>query len=144
MKKISIIILLSLISCDIKNTPECSDEKVKEKVVKILQEKLRQKLIRNYSNANFVITRALPTSASPDDYFFTDEEYKEADSYSQKVLNELKLTNIITTHLADSIKKCSCKSHIEIKYLDKLNVKYTAQFTDDGKPYVKIDVIEEE
>lgn len=142
--KYSILILLTLISCNIKETPKCSDEKVKEKVLKVLREKLKPQLIINYSNDHFELESAPSASAGPNDYLYTNAEYKEAQSYAQRVLNEVKLENIITTNLADSIKKCSCESHIEVKYLGKLNIKYSAELTDDGKPYVKLDQIENE
>jgi len=132
-----------------KDTPNCSDEKVKEKVLKELQDKLKPKLIMNYSKANFELSTitssiAPSTSDEPNNYPYTDSEYKKAHSYTQRVLNELKLDNIITTNLSDSKKRCNCESHIEVNYLGKLNIKYSAQSTDAGKPYVKIDLIEYE
>ena len=144
MKIFSIIILLSLISCDMRNTPKCSDEKVKERTIQILTEKLKPKIIQSYSNVNFELLEAIPATAGPNDYFYTEEEYKKANSYAKKYLNDMELNDIITTNIFDSIKKCSCESHIEVEYLGKLLIQYSAQLTDEGKPFIKVNSINEE
>lgn len=144
MKKISLLIILSFISCNLKKTPECNDEKVKEKVLLILKDKIKFSIIQSYSNEKFSDSSAAPAEAGPNDYLYSDEQYKIANSYAENLLKNIKLSNIITNEKADSIRKCNCESHIEIERLGKLNIRYSAQSTDDGEPFVKVEIINEE
>jgi hypothetical protein len=144
MKNISIFILFLIVSCNKIDVPQCSDEKVKEEVLIILKDKLKSEIINDYSSENFALANALPASGGSDDYLFTKQEFKKASDFANETLKKVKLDNIITTQKIDSINKCNCESHIDIKYLGKLNVKYSAQLTDEGEPYVRVVSIESE
>jgi hypothetical protein len=144
MNKIVLLLVPFLFSCNMKNTPKCSDENVKKITLEILKERLKKPLIVEYSNSNFELETVESADASPNDYSFSDEQRKIAEKHTNYTLNKLKLSNIITLKILDSIKKCECESHINIEYLNNLKVKYSAQLTDEGETFVKLSTIQKE
>lgn len=144
MNKIVLLLIPFILSCNMKNTPKCSDENVKRITLEILKERLRKPLIVEYSNSNFELETVESADASPSDYSFSDEQRKIAEKQTEKILEKLKLSNIITLKIQDNIKKCECESHIKIEYLNNLKIKYAAQLTDEGEIFVKILSIQEE
>ena len=48
------------------------------------------------------------------------------------------MENIITVLTIDSLKKCSCESHIKNVEIGNIEYLYDAQLTDEGKIYIKI------
>lgn len=144
MNKIVLLLIPFILSCNMKNTPKCSDENVKRITLEILKERLRKPLIVEYSNSNFELETVESADASPSDYSFSDEQRTIAEKQTEKILEKLKLSNIITLKIQDNIKKCECESHIKIEYLNNLKIKYAAQLTDEGEIFVKILSIQEE
>ena len=55
-------------------------------------------------------------------------------------MSKSKVINIRTDKLEDDIKKCSCSADIENSELSKIEIDYTAQYTEDqnNKVYVEL------
>ncbi|OMQ11174.1 hypothetical protein [[Flexibacter] sp. ATCC 35103] len=144
MNKIVLIIIPFFFSCNLRNTPKCSDENVKKITLNILKEELRYPLILKYSNSNFELDHVESADASPNDYSFSNEQRKIAEKYATNILDNLKLSNIITLKKQNNIKKCDCESHINVEYLNNLKIKYTAQLTDENETFIKLISIKQE
>jgi hypothetical protein len=143
MKQIILILIPFFFSCNSRETPRCTDENVKKIALEILREKLNYPLLLEYSNSNFELNEVESADTSPNDYSFSNEQRKIAEKYVNKILDSLKLSNIITLKTEKKLKKCDCESHIQIEYLNNLKIKYSAQFTDEGETFVKLGIHKE-
>ena len=147
MKKL-IIVSLSLlsISCSSNSTPECADEVVKRTAIEILNENIKEVLTKEYvsKNYNYEDTYAYALDNGLDLEKYPDEERKKiekkAENYATTILSKSKVINIRTDKLEDDIKKCSCSADIENSELSKIEIDYTAQYTEDqnNKVYVEL------
>lgn len=146
MKKTIILLSLIAISCNLSGNPECSDEDVKSTARKILNERIEDNLINEYIKENLnvsdVIAYARDNGLDQKEYYDTEREKveTEAKEYALNVLNKTKIINIRTNSIEKEIKKCTCSAEIENEDLNKIEIDYTAQYTEDSddKVYVEL------
>ena len=147
MKKLIILSLSFLsISCSSNSTPECADEVVKRTAIEILNENIKEVLTKEYvsKNYNYEDTYAYALDNVLDLEKYPDEERKKiekkAENYATTILSKSKVINMRTDKLEDDIKKCSCSADIENSELSKIEIDYTAQYTEDqnNKVYVEL------
>ena len=147
MKKIILSSLSILsISCSLKSTPECADEDVKRTAIEILNENIKEDLVKEYVNKNYSYsdTYAYAQDNGLDIEKYTDDERKkiekDAESYATTILSKSKVINIRTDKLDKDIKKCSCSADIENNELSTIEIDYTAQYPEDSNDKVYVEL----
>ncbi len=145
MKVQYILPLLVLTSCNlIDNQPKCSDENVKKLALEILKEKLKPNIIDNYMKEHINyddLSEYAWDNSIPYDKVEAEAKNKlkdEAEIEAVKILNDIKLENILTSKIDNEIKKCDCEANIKSQYLNEIEAHYSAQLNDEEKLNVEL------
>lgn len=131
--------ILFLVSCS--NNPKCNNENVKKIALEELKNKIKLDLENQYYSQNTEIvvdTAAASVDAVATSVTHSVNEAEKAKKYAENILEKIKLESIITVSKNDSLKKCSCESHIKNSAIGNVNYYYDAQLTDEGEIYIKI------
>lgn len=156
MKKLVLMFaLLSLFfigGCGSSGAPECSSKDVQKMVIKIVTEQFQNKLTN----------QAIMTEAGIDPSLWGNPSYDSLKQQMEKVTAEektriesiikvvdkqmsklsLSLEGTRTESCNDKIKKCKCGANLVVPGPNggskSFPIKYTAQYTDDGKLYVEV------
>lgn len=138
MKNISLVLMcffISFYSCS--QEPKCNNENVKKIALEEFKKKLNIDLKNKYFEENPINVTEAPLTSEEPGFKRNEDEEKKANEYSQNILKNIVLENIITISKNDTLKKCSCESHLKSKIGD-IDYYYDAQITDDNKVYVKV------
>lgn len=161
---IGFLALLSVASCSSNSTPTCTDETVKELVLKIANEELFKQLLPEQLQANYPqITKETEDSAIYKEYKQTDPQgagfvwgvmpvknfmrfveisqtaRSVKDKIVQKILGmNLSLNGIRTSGEQPDLKKISCASNLVVANGDAIPIRYTAQLTEDNQIWVEV------
>ena len=148
MKKtiIALFIVISFNSCDLNSVPECGDKEVTDLAIELLNEQVKEKLKEEYVAENFhrydAIEYANNKGWDADDYVQKEEKRIdiEADKHAEKTLIKTRLKNIRSTSIDKDIKLCNCSADVENIGLNKIEVDYTAQRTEDKDQAIYVEL----
>lgn len=144
-KLILLGISMTLFSCQMSNTPKCSDEQVKKLVLEMLQERMKGEIKNDFilKNLNYSDIR---------DYAYTNnlsfEEVKakeiekmegKANQYIFKYFENMNIKNILTQNENKEAKKCNCEATVKSEMLESTRISYSIQIDDEGQYYIVLD-----
>ncbi len=141
MKRIFLLILsLILISCG-DNIPSGSDSDVKDLVLNICTEEIQNQLVQSAIMTELGMSPRMwnnPTYAELKK--LNDENAKKVIDKVDKQLEDvdMELDAIRTLSIDEKIGKITCSAELRFSNGNKLDIQYTAQYTDDGKLYVSV------
>lgn len=161
-KKIATFLFLAFMfyACDLNRSPKCNDRQVRELVLKIMSEHLKDEFLKTASRdfsffglmQSKIYVKVFNKKAYNEAPNYGDlNKYRGQEEYLDRILNaldslfhptKLNLKNIVTAKVERELRKCECEAQLiyndTIKNSEPVNINYTAQYTDDGNLYVRV------
>ena len=138
MKYLCIPLLIIITSCSQKLI--CNSELVKNKVLSQLKKEIRHDFREVYLLTHHKGEWEI-MSDSATVYPYPQNEIEQANKFVESALDTLKLRNIISKQLDKKEEKCSCEAHLNINEYKDIDMEYTAQKTEDGEIFIKLNII---
>lgn len=137
-------------SCQVLDqTPKCSDEEVKTKVIELFNEEVKKELESEYYNNNFnysdiqeYLENKEWDSTAKIEYIESERTKirNEATIEVKKWLKNTSLNNVRAEFIDKEIKKCDCIAEIKNPNLNKIELEYSAQKTQDKENSIYVEI----
>lgn len=146
MKKILLIGLPILLLSSCSKQPTCDGADVKKVLFEIIKDKMKKEIKKDYFNANYNYSD-VRQYARDNNLNFTEvnnemksdfESKASAYALAETIKATLKLNGSRLKSVDEKLKKCECASELIVNNDNKIDIEYTAQYTEDGQVYVEL------
>lgn len=140
------ILIFSVSSCNSYDAPKCGEQEVKNIVIKLFNEQMKQKLKDEYLAENFNWYDAIEYAKNKgwDEHDYAENQKQkimlEAEKYAEEITLKTDLKNIRSNSIEENIKLCNCSAEILNNDLKKMEVDYTAQRTEDKNKSIYVEL----
>ena len=130
-----VVLLFIFVGCS--KAPSCSDETVKRAAVDISSKEIRNAVaiqgqgFGDYDNLKMILENP---STTGEQRKVLQEVFDSANAMAANI----SLVNIRITEKHDDVKMCGCSGDLNLSTGKTIAINYTAQYTEDGKVYVKV------
>ncbi len=158
MKNLMVIVVVMMLiaaGCGVSGAPNCSDKVVTDLVLELADKEIKNWLfVRSSLKKMGVDPKSLGNNVTYADLrqemgitYEQMQQMKDKDAQVLQMVEEVdkqfaeigvKLSGIRTNNSDDDMKKCGCGGSIAMRDGEFINLKYTAQYTEDGQVYVEV------